>query len=309
MSITNELEQALTEQVNQESLTLDQMSSLEIVALMNRQDLGVVAAVQAALEPLAKLVDASVERMQGGGRLFYIGAGTSGRLGMLDAAECPPTFGTPPELVQAILAGGPQAFLRAVEHAEDDVEKGAETLRECNFSSQDVLVGISASGRTPFVIGALRYARQVGAATGSIFCNPGSALSKEAELPVLLEVGPEVLSGSTRLKAGTATKMALNMLSTAVMVRLGKTFGNLMVDLTPTCEKLVHRSIGILAKSTQLSRDEAQALLESADGDLRVATVAGLAKVSVQQARQALDGAASVREAISNAALLAGKEV
>lgn len=270
-----DLNQALTEQANPESAGLDKMSSLEIVELMNRQDLSVVSAVQEALPAIALLVDATAQRLREGGRLFYVGAGTSGRLGMLDAAECPPTFGTPPELVQALLAGGQGAFLKAVEHAEDSIEAGAKELTDRDLSRADVVIGISASGRTPFVLGALAAARKVGAATGSIFCNPGCPLQTAAEHPVLLEVGPEVVAGSTRLKAGTATKMALNMLSTATMVRLGKVMGNLMVDLTPTCEKLVIRQVRILAQSSGISLEEAEKRLESAGGDLRRAIEQG----------------------------------
>lgn len=264
-----DLNSALTEQANPESAGLDQLSALEIVQLMNRQDLTVVAAVEKALPALARLVEACAERMRAGGRLIYVGAGTSGRLGMLDAAECPPTFGTPPELVQAVLAGGPGAFLKAVEHAEDRTEVGAREMAERQVSEQDVVVGISASGRTPFVLGALQAAAERGALTASVFCNPGCPLEKQAQHPILLQVGPEVLAGSTRLKAGTATKMALNMLSTAVMVKLGRTLGNLMADLTPTCEKLRLRSVRILAQSAGLPWEEAERRLEAADGDLR----------------------------------------
>lgn len=266
-----DLNQAQTEQPNPESAHLDQMSALEIVQLMNRQDLGVVAAVERALPALAGLVEATADRLRNGGRLFYVGAGTSGRLGMLDAAECPPTFSTPPDMVQALLAGGSGAFLKAVEHAEDRVDAGADELRSRNLSERDVVVGISASGRTPFVLGALEEARRLGAVTGSIFCNPGAPMASAAEHVVLLETGAEVVAGSTRLKAGTATKMALNMLSTGVMVRLGKVLGNLMVDLTPTCEKLVQRSLRILRQSTGLSEEEAARALDAAGGDLRQA--------------------------------------
>lgn len=264
-----DLNQALTEQPNPESAQLDQMSALEIVTLMNRQDELVLAAVQRSLPAIAALVEGTAERLRAGGRLFYVGAGTSGRLGMLDAAECPPTFSTPPEMVQAILAGGSGAFLRAVEEAEDKVEVGAQELTDRGVSASDVVVGISASGRTPFVLGALARAREVGALTGSIYCNPGSPLESAAEHPVLLEVGPEVVAGSTRLKAGTATKMALNMLSTATMVRLGKVLGNLMVDLTPTCEKLRLRSVRILSQARGLEWEEAERRLAAAGGDLR----------------------------------------
>lgn len=266
---------ALTEQPNPESAQLDQFSALEIVALMNRQDQLVVSAVERALPEIARLVEGTAERLARGGRLFYLGAGTSGRLGMLDAAECPPTFGTPPELVQAVLAGGSQAFLRAVEHAEDQPEAAATELSARGLSPSDVVVGISASGRTPFVLGGLAEARRVGALTGSIFCNPNAPMASAAELPILLEVGPEVLAGSTRLKAGTATKMALNMLSTAVMVRLGKTMGNLMADLTPTCEKLRQRSIRIVAQTLGVELERAEQLYVGAGSDLRAAIQQG----------------------------------
>lgn len=270
-----DLNRALTEQPNPESSDLDKMSALEIVQLMNRQDLQVVSAVERCLPVLAALVEASAIRLGQGGRLFYVGAGTSGRLGMLDAAECPPTFGTPPELVQAVLAGGSGAFLKAVEHAEDRHDVGSEEMVNRQVGAQDVVVGISASGRTPFVLGALEQATRVGALTGSMFCNPGCPLESAAQHPLLLQVGPEVLAGSTRLKAGTATKMALNMLSTGVMVRLGKTLGNLMADLTPTCEKLRIRSVRILVQSAGLEWAEAEKRLEEAGGDLRKALMAG----------------------------------
>lgn len=266
-----DLNRALTEQPNPDSAHLDKMSAAEILELMNRQDLKVVEAVDKAVPLLAPLVEATANRMAQGGRLFYVGAGTSGRLGMLDAAECPPTFGTPPEMVQAILAGGQGAFLKAVEHAEDRYEVGAQELEQRQVGELDTVVGISASGRTPFVLGALEEAHKRKALTGSIYCNPGSPMETAARHPVLLQVGPEILAGSTRLKAGTATKMALNMLSTGVMVLLGKTLGNLMADLTPTCEKLKIRSVRILSQSAGIPWDEAEQRLEAAGGDLRKA--------------------------------------
>jgi N-acetylmuramic acid 6-phosphate etherase len=264
-----DLASALTEQANPDSQGLDCLSALDIVKLMNRQDTLVVDAVERALPSIARLVEGTAQRLGRGGRLFYVGAGTSGRLGMLDAAECPPTFGTSPELVQAVLAGGSQAFLKAVEHAEDQPEAGAAELLARGLGADDVVVGISASGRTPFVLGALAEAQRAGALTGSMFCNPDAPMAHAAEVPILLKVGPEILAGSTRLKAGTATKMALNMLSTAVMVRLGRTMGNLMADLTPTCEKLRQRSIRILCQSSGLDSASAQKLYEDNDGDLR----------------------------------------
>jgi len=256
-----DLNHALTEQPNPESTNLDKMSALEILSLMNRQDFTVVAAVEKAIPALAALVEAAADRLAQGGRLFYVGAGTSGRLGMLDAAECPPTFGTPPEMVQAILAGG--------QGAEDRFDVGAEEMRK--ITRLDVVVGISASGRTPFVLGALEEAQKRGALTGSLFCNPGSPLEKAVQHPVLLQVGPEILAGSTRLKAGTATKMALNKISTGVMVLLGKTLGNLMADLTPTCEKLKIRSVRILAHTAGIDWEDAERRLDAAGGDLRKA--------------------------------------
>lgn len=268
-----DLNQALTEQANPESTNLDKMSAQEILYLMNRQDLTVVAAVEQAVPLLAPLVEATAARLAQGGRLFYVGAGTSGRLGMLDAAECPPTFGTPAGMVQAILAGGPQAFLKAVEQAEDHAENGAQEMLTHQVGALDVVVGISASGRTPFVLGALIEAQKLGALTGSIFCNPGSPMSGGVDYPILLQVGPEILAGSTRLKAGTATKMVLNMLSTGVMVLSGKTLGNLMADLTPNCEKLRIRSVRILAQSQGLSWEQAEQALERAGGDLRQALI------------------------------------
>jgi len=296
--VIEDLSHHATEQRNPNSHELDQMSALEIVSLMSREDHMVMSAVDVALPALARLVEGCAERMSDGGRLFYVGAGTSGRLGMLDAAECPPTFGTPPELVQAVLAGGPQAFLKAVEHAEDDPEAGAAELRSRGLNARDIVVGISASGRTPFVLGALQAARQLGALTASIYCNAAGALGQAAEIPVLLAVGPEVLTGSTRLKAGTATKIALNMITTGTMVRMGKVLGNMMVDLTPTCKKLVQRSVRILAESSGLSWDVAEGLLAAADGDLRVATVMAKGGVALPEARSLLEGSGSVREAL-----------
>ena len=266
-----DLSKALTESVNPASRELDKMPTVDIVRLMNAEDEVMLLAVSRAAARVALLVDATAERLARGGRLFYVGAGTSGRLGVLDASECPPTFGTNPELVQGIIAGGPKALVSAVEHAEDDPAAAAAELDSRGFGSNDVVVGISASGRTPFALGAVRHGRSLGALTASIYCNPGAPLENEVEHPICVAVGPEVLTGSTRLKAGTATKLVLNQLSTAVMVRLGKVLGNLMVDLTPTCEKLRDRSIRILATAAGLDLDKARQLLDDADGDLRLA--------------------------------------
>ncbi len=238
---------------------------------MNREDLRTVEAVSAVLDVIAQVVEEIVTSFRQGGRLFYVGAGTSGRLGVLDASECPPTFGTDPNLVQAIIAGGDRAVFRAVEEAEDDPQRAKSILVERGFASDDVLVGISASGRTPFVLGAVEYAKELGAVTAGIFCNPGAPLGELVDYPILLEVGPEVLAGSTRLKAGTATKMVLNMLTTAAMVRWGRCKGNLMVDLQPACSKLRDRAVRILSRLGGIGKEEARRRLDEAGGNLRLA--------------------------------------
>ncbi len=262
---------SLTESSNAESLNLSSMAIGDVVALMNRQDETVVAAVQAALPAITALAEAVHRAMSQGGHLYYVGAGTSGRLGVLDAAECPPTFGTAYDEVQAIIAGGSRAMTQAVENAEDSREEGALALQQRAFGTQDFLIGISASGGAPFVRGALAYARSLGAATGSIFCNPGAPLERDADYPVLVAVGPEILRGSTRLKAGTATKMVLNMISTSVMVALGHCIGNLMVDVAANNSKLVKRQQSILAELADITPEEAQALLQECHGDMRQA--------------------------------------
>ncbi len=259
----------LTEARHPQSVCLDRLPVGEILDLMNREDERVVHVVREALPALTCLVEAATRSLQAGGRLFYVGAGTSGRLGALDAAECPPTFGTPPDKVQAVLAGGMEAFGRAVEHAEDDPVEGAAELDRRGLARVDFVLGVSASGSTPFVIGALRRARLVGAGTGALFCNPGAPMATEADHPVVLPVGPEILTGSTRLKAGTATKMALNMVSTGVMVRLGHCLGNLMVDVRANSAKLRERQIRILAETAGVSAEESRAFLVQADWDLR----------------------------------------
>ena len=229
-------------------MDLDQRDSLGIVTLMNQEDAKVAEAVRAELPNIARAVDIIVERLARGGRLLYFGAGTSGRLGVLDATECPPTFGVPPELVQGFIAGGPEALTRSIEGAEDDMERGmAVAWHEARVSSSDAVVGIAASGRTPWVIGALRAARAAGAATIGLVCNPITPIHEEVDVCIAPVTGPEVLTGSTRLKAGTAQKMVLNMLSTASMVRLGKAYSNLMVDVQPTNSKLRARALRLLA--------------------------------------------------------------
>lgn len=260
-----------TESSNKASLGLDKMSSMEIAALMNNEDQFVVEAVRRAIPSIASVIDDVFEHLRGKGRLFYVGAGTSGRLGALDASECPPTFGTEPEKVQCVMAGGEKAFFRAAEHAEDNREAGAHELEIRHLCADDFVIGISASGRTPFVIGALNYAAAVGAGAAAIFCNPGAPMSGITAHPILLETGAEVLAGSTRLKAGTATKMALNMISTGVMVKLGHCLGNRMIDVKASCEKLRYRRVRIVSEETGLSFEEAERLLASCGDDMREA--------------------------------------
>ncbi len=252
----------LTEQVNPDSLNLDQLSSLQLVELFNREDEKAVAAVAAASLQLAEAIERSAERLRQGGRLFYVGAGTSGRLGVLDAAECPPTFCTPPELVQGIIAGGAGALVRSSEDLEDRAEDGEAAIAQRQITQLDVVVGITAGGTTPFVHGAINAARQRGALTIFIACVPAEQVDIEANVDIRLLTGPEVLAGSTRLKAGTATKLALNILSTGVMVRLGKVYGNRMVDVAVTNNKLRDRALRILQDFTGLSREASGLLLE-----------------------------------------------
>jgi N-acetylmuramic acid 6-phosphate etherase len=278
-----------TEGFLEESSRLDQMSALEIVRLMNRQEEVVRAAVEAAEEPVAATVEKVAQSFRKGGRLFYVGAGTSGRLGLLDASECPPTFGSPPEQVQGVLAGGLAAFERAVEHAEDRPEEGARELRRRGLSELDCVVGISASGRTPYVLGALEEARRVGAFTAGIFCNPDAVMRPLCEQAIYLATGPEVVTGSTRLKAGTATKLVLNQISTGAMIGSGRVLGNLMVSLTPTCEKLVDRSIRIVSKAVECDREQAAEYLREAGGSIPVAILLARTNLTADEARASLE--------------------
>ena len=261
----------LTEQINPNSHNLDQLSSLELVELFNQEDRQTIEAIAQARLPLAKAIDLSTEALRQGGRLFYVGAGTSGRLGVLDAAECPPTFCTPPELVQGIIAGGAGALVRSSEDLEDRVEDGAAEIARRQITNLDLVVGISAGGTTPFVHGAIEAARERGATTIYLSCVPVEQVSIKADLDIRLLVGPEVLAGSTRLKAGTVTKMALNILSTGVMVRLGKVYGNRMVDVAVTNHKLRDRALRILQDLTHLERREAEHLLNQSGRQVKLA--------------------------------------
>lgn len=277
-----------TEARNPASEGIDSLGALEIVRLMNAEDAKVAEAVERELESIARGVDVITDRLRNGGRLVYLGAGTSGRLGVLDASECPPTFSTPPELVIGLIAGGYDALTRAIEGAEDHPELARADLQRIGFSAADVLVGIASSGRTPYVIGGLEYARSLGAFTIGLACTDNSALVASADLMLAPVVGPEIISGSTRLKAGTATKMVLNMLTTGAMVLLGKTYGNLMVDLRATNSKLVVRSRRIMAELTGLSEVDAEIRLRESGGELKTAVVSVLRNLTPESARELL---------------------
>ncbi|PSB25680.1 N-acetylmuramic acid 6-phosphate etherase [Stenomitos frigidus] len=261
----------LTEQANPNSHNLDQLTTLELVDLFNQEDAQTIAAIAQARQPLATAVDRAAKALQQGGRLFYVGAGTSGRLGVLDAAECPPTFCSDPEQVQGIIAGGAGALVRSSEGLEDRADDGAAAIAHRHVTVLDVVVGITAGGTTPYVHGALQAARQRGATTVFIACVPADQVSAQVDVDIRLLVGPEVLAGSTRLKAGTATKLALNILSTGVMVQLGKVYGNRMVDVAVTNKKLHDRALRILQDLTDLSREDAGYLLEQSERKVKLA--------------------------------------
>ena len=282
------MHQLVTEQPNATSADIDTLSTMEIVQLMNAEDRKVAAAVELESVVIAKAVDAISARISKGGRLVYLGAGTSGRLGVLDASECPPTFNTPPEMVIGIIAGGVKALTSAIEGAEDDSESAIVDLKARELSNRDVLVGIATSGRTPYVIGGLRYAQKIGAYAIGLTCNPDSELNHCSDIVIAPVVGPEVISGSTRLKAGTATKMVLNILTTATMVLLGKTYGNWMVDLRATNVKLKARSVRIVAAITGLSEQQAAEQLTLCNGEVKTAIVAAKRSVGAVEARSLL---------------------
>ncbi|MEP7383246.1 MAG: N-acetylmuramic acid 6-phosphate etherase [Gemmatimonadota bacterium] len=280
----------ITEHRNPRSADIDLASPIEIVDIMNAEDRGVPDAVATQREEIARGITLIERAFRSGGRLFYAGAGTSGRLGILDASECPPTFGSDPELVQGIIAGGTEAVFRAQEGAEDLPENGARAVEEHGVRAGDVIIGIAASGTTPFVRGALTRAKALGAATGLIACTPiEEAFAATLDLTIIPVTGPEVVTGSTRLKAGTATKLVLNMLTTGAMIRVGKTFGNLMIDLKATNLKLVDRSQRILMEVCGVTRDEAQALMLDAGGRVKLAIVMHALGVSAERASEALD--------------------
>ena len=285
------LDTRLTEQRNPRSMRIDQLSTLEIVDLINAEDRMVAAAVSEERQQIARAIDLVVECLRGGGRLIYVGAGTSGRLGVLDATEMPPTYSTDPLMVQGIIAGGPDALVRAQEGAEDHPQDGAAAIDEKEVGPHDFVLGIATSGTTPFVHGALQRARERGARTGFLLCTyPSEQLIKSHDVVIAPLVGPEVITGSTRMKAGTATKLVLNTISTAAMVKTGKVYGNLMVDLQITCQKLQDRGERILIDTLGVAREEARRLLQQSGGHVKTAIVMAKLSLDADEARRRLDG-------------------
>ncbi|ENN8409610.1 N-acetylmuramic acid 6-phosphate etherase [Serratia marcescens] len=278
----------VSETRNPATMGLDEMSTLDMVRCFNQEDRKVPEAIEKVLPAIAQAVDLAAAALKAGGRLIYLGAGTSGRLGVLDASECPPTFGVPHGVVVGLIAGGPGALLKAVEGAEDDEALGEADLRALNLTAVDMVVGLAASGRTPYVIGALRYARGLGSPTAAISCNPDSPIAHEAQVAISPVVGPEALTGSTRLKSGTAQKLVLNMLSTGAMVKLGKVYQNLMVDVKATNVKLVDRACRIVMEATGAERAQAEAALAQTGFEVKPAILMILAGVSAEEAQQRL---------------------
>ena len=283
-----DLSQMITEGRNSASQNIDELSTEAMLRVINDEDKKVALAVEGIVPQIAQVVDAITQAFSKGGRLIYCGAGTSGRLGILDASECPPTFGTPRSQVVGLIAGGHTAILQAVENAEDNVEQGAQDLRDINFNANDVLVGIAASGRTPYVLGALAYARQQGAFTAALTCNPNSPMSQAADVALTPVVGPEVVTGSSRMKAGTAQKLVLNMLTTGAMIRSGKVYGNLMVDVEATNQKLVQRQVNIVKQATDCDDATAQQALAACNGHCKTAIVMVLAGLTADEAKSLL---------------------
>jgi len=288
-----------TETRNQNTMNLDIMTPLEVVTVMNQEDAKVPEAIKPALPNIAQCVTWAIQSIEAGGRIIYMGAGTSGRLGVLDAVECPPTFGVAPEVVVGLIAGGEKAFVKAVEGAEDSRELGRQDLIDIHVEARDIVIGIAASGRTPYVLGGLAYAQEVGCHTVGISCNPGSAVGAAAELAIEVVPGPECLTGSTRLKSGTCQKLILNMISTATMVGCGKAYQNLMVDVMQTNEKLVVRAQNIVMEATGCDRETAAEKIAIAGGNAKTAITMILADCGLEEAKERLAKAKGhVREAI-----------
>ncbi|GKX58395.1 N-acetylmuramic acid 6-phosphate etherase [Leminorella grimontii] len=295
-----DLSQMVTESRNPASERIDELSTLEMLRVINDEDKKVAFAVEKELPHIARAVDVIAGAFGSGGRLVYCGAGTSGRLGILDASECPPTYGTRPEQVIGLIAGGHKAILKAVENAEDSLEMGVDDLKALNFSARDVLVGIAASGRTPYVLAAMEYAKSLGATVISLCCNPQSPIAKAADIAITPVVGGEVVTGSSRMKAGTAQKLVLNMLTTGAMIKTGKVYGNLMVDVEATNAKLVERQKNIVMQATDCSREDAEAALAQCNGHCKTAIVMVLTGMSAERAKAALEeNRGFIRSAIS----------
>lgn len=299
-SLTSELSRLTTEQTNPASVDLDQKSALELAQTINAEDAKVAAAVRQALPEIARAIDWIAEALRTGGRLIYVGAGTSGRIAAIDASECPPTFNTRPEMVQFVMAGGNKALANASEGDEDSRKLGERDIAKKRPGKKDVVVGVTASGRTPYTVAAIEYARKKGAKTVAVTCNPSSPLEQASHFAIVTPVGPEVVSGSTRMKAGTAQKMVLNMLTTGAMTRLGYVYGNLMVNVRLNNKKLVERGVGILQKATGMSREDAVKTLKQARNRVPVALVMHQAGVNRTEAEKKLQAAQGhVRKAIS----------
>ena len=284
-----DLSNLVTESRNHNSENIDTLSTLDMLKVINNEDKKVPLAVEEVLPEIAQLIDKVAIAFSQGGRLIYCGAGTSVRLGILDASECPPTYGTPHEMVIGLIAGGHKAILQAVENAEDNQELGEQDLRQLKFNQKDVLVGIAASGRTPYVIGALNYAKSLGATTGAISCNPESPIAQIADIAITPIVGAEVITGSSRLKAGTAQKLILNMITTGAMIKIGKVFGNLMVDVEATNAKLVERQVRIVMQATECERAIAEQALSQCQRHCKTAILMILAGVDARQAMKMLN--------------------
>ena len=284
-----DLSRLTTERRNPASAHIDSCTTLEMVTIMQQEDSKIASAIEKILPEIARAIDATSQRLENGGRLFYLGAGTSGRLGILDASECPPTYGTDPELVQGLIAGGIPAIFRAQEGAEDNPGLAVHDLKEHGFSAKDVLVGIAASGRTPYVIGGLKYARELGALTIALACSEHAEIAALADIALTPVTGPEVVTGSTRMKAGTAQKLVLNMLSTGTMIKLGKGYGNLMVDVKASNKKLEERAIRIVMEGSGCERTEAEKALKGADGHAKLAILMVVAGVSASEGKALLE--------------------
>ncbi|CAH1538040.1 N-acetylmuramic acid 6-phosphate etherase [Vibrio owensii] len=296
-----DLSRLVTESRNPASAEIDTLSTIEMLQVINQEDQKVALAVQGVLPQIAQTVDAITAAFANGGRLIYMGAGTSGRLGILDASECPPTYGTHPDMVIGLIAGGHQAILKAVENAEDNAQMGQDDLKALNLTQHDVVVGIAASGRTPYVLGGLEYAKSVGATTASIACNPECAMAEAADIAILPVVGAEVVTGSSRMKAGTAQKLVLNMLTSGAMIRSGKVFGNLMVDVEATNAKLIQRQTNIVIEATGATKEQAEKALEACERHCKTAILMILADLDAEQAKSRLtEHNGFIRAALNN---------